>query len=92
MAVPDDMANERLEELMQDLVGNGTLDLNEEEREDDGISVDIADFPSGITAPHLTLRDDGLVDEDAMLSVLTTDRLQAELERRRAKESHIIAV
>jgi hypothetical protein len=93
VAVPYDMDDERIAELMRELVDNCDLDLDQEEGAVDGeLSVDIADAPSGERPPDLTLTDDGLVDEDAILSALTTDRLQAELERRRAMDSDMIVV
>lgn len=92
VGVPDGMSNERIEELMRDMVDNWVLTLNEEVRDDDGLSVDIADAPLGTKNQDLTLTDGGLVNEDAILSALSTDRLQAELERRHAKGSDIIVV
>jgi coenzyme F420-reducing hydrogenase alpha subunit len=83
VAVPDDMEDECIAELMQELVNNYDLDLDQEEGAvDDEVSVDISDAPSGAKLPHLTLTEEGLVDEESVLTAFTTDRLQAELERR----------
>jgi len=92
VAVPDDMDDECIEELMREMVCNCNLDLDHEEHVDYEVRVDIADAPVGATTPDLTLTDDGLVDEDAILTAFTTDRLQAELDRRRTKDSDIIVV
>src|SRR3989442_1424949 len=91
IAVPDNMADDCIEELVKELENGYDLDLDEEEGVVE-VSVDIADAPSGATTPDLTLTDDGLVDEDSILTAFTTDRLQAELERRRAKESDMSVV
>ena len=90
VAVPDDMEDERIKEIIRELWENGVLELDRDEREDDGEpSVDIWDASPESTTPDLTLTDDGLVDEDAILTAFTTDRLQSELERRRAKNSDV---
>ena len=93
VAVPDDMDDERIQELMQEFYENDALDLDEEERHDDGeVSVDITEAPSAATTPHLTLTENGIVDEETVITAFTTDLLQAELDRRRAKECDTIVV
>jgi coenzyme F420-reducing hydrogenase alpha subunit len=87
VSVPDDMDDERIEELMLELWENRELDLDEEERQDEGEpSEDISEAPTAATTPHLTLTENGLVDEETVITAFTTELLQAELERRRAKE------
>jgi coenzyme F420-reducing hydrogenase alpha subunit len=93
VAVPDDMDDERIEELMKEAWENRELDLDEEEREDAAEpSVDIGEAPVAATTPHLTLTENGLVDEETAITAFTTELLQAELERRRAKECDTIVV
>jgi hypothetical protein len=90
VAVPDDMKDDHIEGLIRQMCDNGDLELNQEEREDDGEpSVDICEADPEFTTPDLTLTEDGLVDEDSIITAFTTDRLQAELERRRAKGSEM---
>lgn len=84
IAVPDDMVDDRIEELMRELEEYSEPDLEEGVAK---VSVDIADAPADATTPDLTTTDDGLVDEDSILTAFTRNRLQAELECRRAKES-----
>ena len=92
VSVPDDMEGDRIEELMRDLWETGELELEELEENDEGDpSVVISEAPANATAPDLTLTDGGLVDDD-MLTAFPTDRLQTELERRRAKDSDAIVV
>jgi hypothetical protein len=93
VSVPDDMDDERIQELMLELWEKRELDLDEEERQDEGEpSVDISEAPSGATTPNLTLTENGLVDEETVITAFTTELLQAELERRRAKECDTIVV
>jgi hypothetical protein len=88
VAVPDDMDDETIQKWMHDLREIGEIELDEEEYHDDGeLSIDISDAPPAATAPHLTLTENGPIDEETTLTAFTTVRLQAELERRRAKES-----
>ena len=87
VAVPDDMDDDRIQELMRERLDDGELELDEEERHDDGeVSVDITEAPSAATTPHLTLTENGLVDEKTVIAAFTTDLLPAELERRGVKE------
>jgi len=93
VAVPDDMDDERIQELMLERFDDGELELDQEERDDAGEpSVDIEDAPVAATTPHLTLTEIGLVDEETTITAFTTERLQAELDRRRAKDSDTIVV
>ena len=90
VAVPDNMDDETIQNLMRERLEDGDLQLCEEEYEDDGqASVDITEAPADATTPDLTLTDDGLIDEDTILTASTTDRLQAEPERRRTKDSEL---
>jgi hypothetical protein len=59
VAVPDNMDDERIEELMRECWDKGDLGLDEEEP-----SVDIADAPP-IATPDLTLTENDLVDTAA---------------------------
>jgi hypothetical protein len=92
VSVPDNMDDERIEEVMRDLLDTGVLELNEEEYEDEfnSPSIEISEAPSASVKPDFTLTEDGIVDENMMLTAFTTERLQAELDRRRAKESELI--
>ena len=84
VAVPDDMDDKRIQELMRDTWDDGDLELNEVEYQDgDEVSVDIGEAPASATTPQLTLTENGLVDEEAVFAAFTTNRLQAELNRRR---------
>jgi hypothetical protein len=87
VAVPDEMDDETIQTLIRELWDDGELELEQEEYQDDGeLSVDISDAPPAATAPQLTLTENGLIDEETTLTAFTTDRLQTELERRRAKD------
>ena len=93
VSVPDDMDDERIQELMQELYENGDLDLDHvEAQDDDELSVDISEAPSAATGSDLTLTENGLVDEETVITAFTTELLQTELERRRAKECDTIVV
>ena len=93
VSIPDGMDDERIEQLMRELWENRDLDLDEEERQDEGEpSVDISEAPASATTPHLTLTENGLVEAKVIVSASTTERLQAELERKRAKEFDTIVV
>ena len=89
VAVPDDMDDDTIQALIRELWDDGELELEQEEYlvDPDDPDVDISDAPPAATAPQLTLTENGLIDEEATLTAFTTDRLQAELERRRAKDS-----
>jgi hypothetical protein len=87
------MEDNRLKELMVELVETGDLELDQEEDVvEDEISVDIDDAPPERPDPHLTLNYDGLVNGDSILTAFTMDQLQAELSRRRSKDSDTSAV
>jgi len=93
VAVPDDMDDESIVEVMQEVVDDCDLDLDQEESVvDDQVSVDVSDAPLGATSPDMTLTYDGLADVASMLTAFSTYRLEAELERRRAKESDVSVV
>ena len=93
VSVPDDMEDERIEELMLELWVNLELELDEEERQWNAEpSVDISEAPVAATTPNLTLTENGLVDEETAITAFTTELLQAELDRRRAKDSDTIVV
>ncbi len=88
VSVPDDMGVDEIEEVVREIWERGELELGEEEADyDDDPSVDVSDAPGGVTEPYFVLNDWGIVDEERTLSAFTTESLQAELERRRAKES-----
>jgi hypothetical protein len=76
VAVPDDMDDDRIQELMRELWNHGERELGQEEYLDDPDepSVDITEAHPAATGPHLTLTENGLLD------------------RRRAKESDTIAI
>ena len=84
VSVPDNMEDERIEELMRELLEKGELALDEEERQDDGEpSIDISDAPPAATVPHLTLTENGFVDDEALRA------MDAEVKRGRAALRHL---
>jgi hypothetical protein len=87
VAVPDDMTEERIQDLMRELWEYDDYATYKEERHiDEEPTVDITDAPPQATA-EMMLSNHGLVYEDSMITAFTMDQLQAELERRRAKDS-----
>jgi hypothetical protein len=81
------MDDETIQVLIRELWDDGELEQEEYLVDPDEPDIDISDAPPAATAPHLTLTENGPIDEETTLTAFTTVRLQAELERRRAKES-----
>jgi hypothetical protein len=72
------MEDERIQELMLELWENLELDLDEEERQDEGEpSVDIGEAPVAATGSDLILTENGLVKEETVITAFTTDLLGA---------------
>ena len=86
VAAPDNMEDDRIQQLMRQLWYDGKLETGEEEIDGDDLSVDVSDPTRNVATPHITLAENGVVDEESLLTAFTTDRLQSELERRRTMD------
>lgn len=85
------MDDESIQEVMRELLDDDEIELCQEEYQDDSEpSVDICDAPPSATTPDLTLTENGLVDEESMITAFTMGQLEAEMERRRTKDSDTI--